>query len=75
MEAPVNYSQISLRPGCIVSFKIGEKRDEAYPQMIISLEDNIEIETLLGKKADEKYSDMETKMIHDEDDIKKDENK
>jgi hypothetical protein len=75
LEAPVNYSQARLRPGCIVSFKIGDSVDETYPQIIIPLEDNMNIEALWGKKASEKYSDMETKMIHDEDDIKKDEDK
>ncbi|MEW6418915.1 MAG: hypothetical protein AB1480_12475 [Nitrospirota bacterium] len=75
LEAPVNYSQARLRPGCIVSFKISEKMDETYPQIIIPLEDKINIEALWGKKADEKYSDMETKMIRDKDDIEKDEDK
>ncbi len=75
LEAPVNYSQTRLRPGCIVSFKIGDSVDETYPQMIIPLEENMNIETLWGRKASEKYSDIETKMIHDEDDMKKDENK
>jgi hypothetical protein len=75
MEAPVNYSQTSLRPGCIVSFKIGDLMDETYPQIIIPLEDNMNIEALWGKKANEYYSDMEKKLISDEDDKMKDEDK
>jgi hypothetical protein len=74
-EAPVNYSQTSLRPGCIVSFKIGDSFDETYPQIIIPLEDNMNIETLWGRKASEKYSDMEKRMIYDEDDKEKDEDR
>jgi hypothetical protein len=66
MEAPVNYSQTSLRPGCIVSFKIGDLMDETYPQITIPLEDKMNIETLWGSKASEKYSDMEKKLISDE---------
>jgi hypothetical protein len=75
MEAPVNYSQTSLRPGCIVSFKIGDSFDETYPQIVIPLEDNMNIETLWGKKASEQFSDMEKKAIYDEDDREKDEDK
>lgn len=75
MEAPVNYSQTSLRPGCIISFKIGDSVDETYPQIIIPLEDDVKIETLWGEKAREDYSDMEKKAIYDEDDREKDEDK
>lgn len=72
LEAPVNYLQTSLRPGCIVSFKIGDSVDETYPQIIIPLEDNIYIENLLGNRAREDYSNMGKRKIYDEDDQEED---
>jgi hypothetical protein len=48
MEAPVNYSQESLRPGAVVLFKI-EKNAEGYSQLVISLEENVDIDKLWGK--------------------------
>jgi hypothetical protein len=50
MEAPVNYQQEELRPGCSVSFRIGKSIDETYPQMILSLEDNGNIQKLWGRR-------------------------
>ena len=50
MEAPPNYQQEYLRPGCSVRFKIGESVEDLYPQITISLEDNGNLQTLLGKK-------------------------
>lgn len=50
MEAPTNYQQEYLRPGCSVRFKIGESVEDLYPQITISLEDNGNLQTLLGKK-------------------------
>lgn len=73
MESPVNYSQAKLRPGCNISFKIGDSLAESYPQIIIPLEDNMNIETLWGEKASEHYSDMDKRAIYDGDDRSKDE--
>ena len=39
LEAPINYTQEYLRPGCSVSFKIEESTAETYPQIFIPLED------------------------------------
>lgn len=75
MEAPVNYLQARLRPGCIVSFKIGDKAEEAYPQITISLEDNVKADMLWGERAREDFSDMEKKLISDENDKEKDEDR
>jgi len=48
MEAPVHYVQESLRPGCSVSFQVGESVDETYPQIVISLEDNGSVQSMWG---------------------------
>lgn len=50
MEAPVNYDQEYLRPGCNVSYRIGKSADETYPQIIIPLEDGGNIQKLWGRK-------------------------
>ena len=49
MEAPANYKQESFRPGLVVGFRVG-KDDENYSQLAISLEENVGIEKLWGKK-------------------------
>jgi hypothetical protein len=46
LAAPVSARQGELRPGCIVSFRIGEQLAESYPQMIVPLEDGVAVEQL-----------------------------
>lgn len=48
IEAPVSYRQAALRPGCIVSFRIDDQYAESYPQIIVSLEEGVRGEDLLG---------------------------
>ena len=48
IEAPVNYRQAALRPGCIVSFRIGDQFTESYPQIVVSLEEGMCGEELWG---------------------------
>ena len=48
MEAPVSYRQAALRPGCVISFRIGDQYAESYPQMIVSLEEGVLGEELWG---------------------------
>ena len=54
LEGPVNYRQEALRPGCIVSFRIGEQFAESYPQIVISLEEGLCGEEVLGDKVTQK---------------------
>jgi len=54
LEAPVNYRQAALRPGCIVSFRIGDQFAESYPQIVVSLEEGICGEELWGDKVAQK---------------------
>jgi hypothetical protein len=48
LEAPVSYQQAALRPGCIVSFRIGDQYAESYPQIIVPLEEGVRGEELWG---------------------------
>jgi len=48
MEAPMNYVQNSLRPGCNVSFMIGKKRGEILPQLVFPIEQAGSMEKLWG---------------------------
>lgn len=50
MEAPLGYTQSTLKPGCVVTFFVGKQRPEMLPQAIIPLEEGATLETLWGKK-------------------------
>jgi hypothetical protein len=50
IEAPFNYVQERLRPGCLVSFWVGETRDEMDAQLLLALEELGSPELLLGKR-------------------------
>jgi hypothetical protein len=49
IEAPVNYRQEYLRPGCVVSFQVGP-RGENFSQTTTPLEEDVKLEQLLGIK-------------------------
>jgi hypothetical protein len=46
LAAPVSARQRELRPGCVVSFRIGDRLAESYPQMIVPLEEGVTVEQL-----------------------------
>jgi hypothetical protein len=53
LAAPVSARQGQLRPGCIVSFRIGDLLAESYPQIIVPLEEGVTVEQLWQtEKAD-----------------------
>ncbi len=52
LEAPTDFAQRQLRPGCNVTFHIGDSRDEAPSQIFLSLETDVSRDELLGKQFD-----------------------
>jgi len=52
LEAPVDFLQSKLRPGCEVVFSIGHHRDEANSQLTLPLEKNISMNQLLGRQLE-----------------------
>lgn len=50
MEAPLNYRQHSLRPGCIVGFSVGKSAEPMNNQIVMSLEDGVGTEAMWGSK-------------------------
>jgi hypothetical protein len=58
VEAPLDYVQDSLRPGCSVSFFIGKLRDETLPQMFVPLEEEGTVGKLLGSKYRERKTEQ-----------------
>ena len=51
LEAPVNFEQDLLRPGCLVSFSVGESRSDIADQLMLALEEGGRLEDLLGTQA------------------------
>jgi hypothetical protein len=54
MEAPLDYVQDSLRPGCNVSFYVGKRKEETMPQIFLPLEEEGTMQKLLGNKYHER---------------------
>jgi len=52
LEAPVDSLQRELRPGCEVAFRVGDGGDEGLAQMVVSLEDGVTRDRLLGARFD-----------------------
>ena len=50
IEAPFNYVQRRLRPGCFVSFWGGKNRDEMDAQLLLPLEEQVSLKLLLGER-------------------------
>ena len=54
LEAPLDYVQDFLRPGCNVSFFVGQRREESLAQTFVPLEEGETVEKLLGSKYRER---------------------
>lgn len=66
MEAPVDYVQEYLRPGCSVSFQVGKGGDETLPQIFIPLEEGVSMQKLWGRKYREvKKTKAENRDVSD----------
>ena len=50
LEAPADFRQEELRPGCMVAFRLGEGHDEGLSQLFLSLETNVSRDRLLGRR-------------------------
>ena len=48
IEAPLNFKQIELRPGSLVSFKRGPAMDEEAVQLVLPLEERYAGKSILG---------------------------
>lgn len=48
IEAPVDFEQELLKPGCLVSFSVGENRSDIADQLILALEEGQNTSDLLG---------------------------
>jgi hypothetical protein len=51
LEAPVDFFQQQLRPGCQVAFRIGDRGDEALSQIVLSLESGVSRDQILGSQS------------------------
>jgi hypothetical protein len=49
IEAPLNFKQIVLRPGSLVSFKMRSRMDEEAVQLVLPLEDGYAGKSILGE--------------------------
>lgn len=49
IEAPLNFKQIELRPGSLVSFKMRPKMDEEAVQLVLPLEEQYAGKSILGE--------------------------
>jgi hypothetical protein len=50
IEAPFDFAQEQLRPGCLVHFWAGETRDEMDSELLLPLEDEGNVDMLFGKR-------------------------
>ena len=66
LEAPADFHQRQLRPGCDVTFHIGNGRDEALSQILLPLETDISREQLLGRRFNGQAMEVLPPRAHDE---------
>ncbi len=51
LEAPIDFEQELLRPGCLVSFSVGENPSDIADQLILALEEDGRPDKLLGTQS------------------------
>jgi hypothetical protein len=50
LEAPTDFQQRHFRPGCEVTFHMGDGRDEGFSQILVPLEGDMPMERLFGEQ-------------------------